>query len=169
MSKIEDTLKRLADKAYKEKVTVEKAAIEKRYLSDKELLEQILEIVKSRLVYKEIGEYSYDRQYVVVTEEMLLEDYTSPPKNSWGAGTKIEAKGKYLTISVNGHRYQHLGELFKTYKESIDKAIEDTQWQRDKLYEQRKELKQLNEQEPKIKKMLLEYNQLCELKQAEQL
>lgn len=161
MKTIEQKLTALADKAYKDKVKIEKVAIEKRYLGDKQMLEQILEIVKSRLVYKEVGD-SWSKKYLVVTEEMLFEDYTTEPKNSWNRGTKIEKNGKYFTITVNGHRYSHLGELFKTYRNDIEEAIKKNQQESDMLYEKRKTIENLEKEEPKIKQMLSDYITLTE-------
>lgn len=166
MSEVEEKLKKIADKAYKDKVKTEKKAIEQRYLKDKTLLTEILEIVKKRLVYKETGD-SWQRNYTVVTEEMLFDDYTTPPKNSWNTGTTMKADGKYFVITVNGHRYSHLGELFKNYKAQVEKSIELNQFERDKLYEKRDTIKQLEKQEPHVKRMLEEYEKTLEEKQEE--
>ena len=168
MSRIEEKLKELADNAYKEKVKSEKKAIEQRYLKDKTLLSDILEVVKKGLVYKEVGD-TWNRKYVVVTEEILFDDYTTPAKNSWSSGTEMKSDGRHLTIKVNGNLYKHLGGLLEDYKEKIEKSIELNQYERDRLYDKRNLIENLEKQERHIKNMLEEYQASIQANEEEEL
>ena len=162
MSSAENRILEAADEAYKSKVSIEQKAVRERYKSDKETIKKILKIVKSRLVYKELGDRYYNRKYVVVTEEILLKDYTTPPERSWNHGTKIEthSNGKDITLTVNGHVYRHLGGLFTNYKEQIEKAIKDNDLEREKLSAKRDNIKNMEQLEPHVKKMLLEFQEV---------
>lgn len=157
-NKIRTKLLRIANKAYKEKLEKGKSEMELIFSKDKTVLKQILEIVEKRIVYKNVGE-NYRPKYIVITEEILLQDYTTEREHQWSRETSIgEDKGE-LIIKVNGISYYHLSGLLKKQKEDIEKCIENNSWERGKLYEKREALKHLEEAEPAIKKIILEYQE----------
>jgi len=79
-----------------------------------EVLEKILAAVKDRLVYKEVNRSDYTRRkkYIVVTEDIVLQDY-STKNDGYSVETSIKlVPASYYTyehieIRVNGHLYYH--------------------------------------------------------------
>ena len=79
MKSTADKIRELSLKAATDKAAEESKKIQERIDKDMEVLEKILAMVKDRLVYKDIAKFSGGRQYIVVTEEIVLADYAADP------------------------------------------------------------------------------------------
>lgn len=162
MSKTVDKIRKLAKEAADKKVAEENDRIQQGIRSDLVTLEKILSMVKDHLVYKEVKP-SYGRTtYVVVTEEIVLEDYANKPK--YGSGTRIErTDGSYYSyphtvITVNGHKYYHAADLLTRYKFDARKAMEKAEQEYEAARHRKEAIDDLEGLEPLIKELMLNYD-----------
>lgn len=158
-----EKIRKLSQEAAAKKVQEEHDRIQKTVDADLEVLEKILAMVKDRLVYKEM-EAPYQRgrkMYVVVTEQIVLQDYANRPE--YGSGTEIKrTDGGYysyphIVIRVNGHTYYHASDLIAKYKLEAAKAMEKADAERDAASRRKAAIDSLSDLEPVIKELMLNY------------
>lgn len=161
--KVEDKILKLANKAADAKLKVERDKARARADADIEVIKSIVSMVKDGLVYKRVGRF--DSKYVLVTEDMVLEDYTNPA-DSYSKETKIETLTmqyscgpKYLRIKVSGHQYEHAKDIFNRFKFETEKAVELASQELDKARERQRLVKKLERQTPFIKEMMIRYQE----------
>lgn len=158
-SKIRDMARKAAD----EKIAADKAKLETAVTVDLEIIEKILAMVKDRLIYKVFSPQYGKKTYVVVTEEMVLADYTTKNERSYSHGTAIErveaswGASAYTRIKVNGHIYYHAGDLFTKYKEEADTAAKKAQKEWELASERKGAIEELLALEPVVKEIMLNY------------
>lgn len=162
MSKTADKIRSLASKAAADKIAERQQAIEKAVNDDLEIIEKILSMVKDRLVYKEDkSPHSNRKIYVVVTEDIVLYDYSNAPE--YGSGTSIRRIGadyynyEHTQILVNGHRYYHASDLIEKYKYEARKAMEKTEAEYNAVRARKEAIDNLSDLEPVIKELMLNY------------
>lgn len=161
MNKTVNKIKTLANKAAEDRLTNERQVVEDRVNADLQIIEKILEMVKDRLVYKEVK--NLGTKYVVVTEEMVLADYTTKPEGYSSGTTEIkEQEGSYysvrhIQIRVNGHIYYHAQDIFTKYEWEIKQLVENSEKERDIIQAKRRALQNMKELEPFVKEIMLNH------------
>lgn len=161
-----DTIKKIrlvAKEAADKKFNEERKKLEDKSKEDLAILDKILKMVKDGFIYKTIGE-SWSKKYIVVTEDIVFEDYTNPPKgyNSGKTGVfKQNASyyqiGDVLNIYVNGHVYYHAQDIFRRYEEELKKTMEKFEQEREIISRKQDGLKALKELEPAVKMIMLNH------------
>lgn len=162
MSKTANKIRELSKKAASEKIAEQQQAIEKNVNQDIAIIEKILAMVKDRLVYKEVTKvHSRRKTYVVVTEDIVLHDYSNRP--DYGSGTEIkQIEGGYYSyphtqIIVNGHIYLHASDLITKYKYEANKAMEKAEAEYRAAADRKEAIENLADLEPVIKELMLNY------------
>ena len=167
MNKAVEQIRKMAKEAADERIADEKKKLEVRVNNDLEVLEQIIAMVKDRLIYKDTKD-GIKTRYKVVTEEVVLKDYATPAQYS--SGTAIERvessfyKVPHTRIKVNGHVYYHAKDIFENYKWQARKASENAE----KIYEitraREDAIKELEAIEPVVKELMLNYEKHLDAK-----
>jgi len=162
MSKIEIKLKSMLDETFTKKQEADKQAKLDELNKDKQLINDILGYVRQRLFYKKLNNDWNSNSVKIVTEEDVLNDYvTNDETNKYSHLTEIKANtyrgSSSLEITVNGHKYYHLGEMFARYKKDLESAIEKTQWEYDRLNDKLSLVRSLETSEAIVKKLLKDY------------
>lgn len=162
-------IKEMAYENVNKKLEEEKKETERKINSELEVVEEILKYIKNKLIFKKVGDdWKYD--YVLVTEDIFFKDYSSEPKNYWNKEIEIkhkrEKKWDYF-IKVNGEYYYDVRYIIAGYKEDFD--ILDNRLNR--LREDFSKIKEIEEdllkQEPKIKRLLEQYQEVEILEKVE--
>ena len=158
---IKDIKKELLEQAKKEveKTTQEKIKqMELTLNNDIEKLERLIGEVENNLLYK-----SEKYKYILVTKEIIYEDYKKEQKYS-GGGIRYNGDFKNYSyyVSVNGEYYYHVGNVIDRHIKDIDEALEKNSWERDKLYEKKQLMDTLKEQHKPIIDMITSYNKYVE-------
>lgn len=146
-----------------DKIKQEQERIQATVDKDIEVLDKILEMVSERLVYKEVkAKFSSRATYIVVTEDIVLEDYSNKPEYGSGTSIKQVAAGYYsyahTSITVNGHKYYHASDLITKYKYEAQKAMEKAQAEYDAATARKEAIDRLAGLEPVIKELMLNWN-----------
>lgn len=159
MSELTKKMLKIANDASKAKIKQEKEELAKKHAQQKVTLERIAEYIDSGLVYKEIGDH-WRKKYQLVTEEILLADYTGAPASSYNSRTFIgkETDSGDFAVLVNGHKYLHVGNLIKNHLKNIENAIAKSYHETDLLTRKRDALQVMMKEESKVKKMLENYD-----------
>lgn len=164
MSNAADKLRKLSKEAAVKKISEQQAEIEKRVNQDIEIIDRVLAMVKDRLIYKEVEKaHSRRKEYLVVTEEIVLEDYSNPAQ--YNSGTKISwVEGGYYSyphteIKVSGHTYHHAADLITKYKHVANKAMEKSEAEYNAAKERKEAIENMEDLEQTIKALMLNYNQ----------
>ena len=160
-----EIISKIKEKAYEnvnKKLEEERKETERKINSELEIVEEILKYIKNKLIFKKVGDdWKYD--YTLVTEDIFFEDYSGEPKNYWGKGIEIrynrERKWDWF-IKVNGNYYYDIRYIIANYKddfETLDKRLNSLR----KDFSNIEELeRKLLEQEPKIKKLIEQYQEV---------
>ena len=163
MSDIAKKILKQAKDAAKQRIEKENQQTEIRISADVEVINKILEMVKDRLVYKEFTpEHSSRKSYIVVTEEIVLQDYNNPPK--YGSGTSIkQVEASYYTyrhtqIIVNGHHYYHASDLIAKYKHDANDVMKKAEKEYELARERKEAIDSMAYLEPVMKELVLNYN-----------
>jgi hypothetical protein len=160
MSNAADKIRELSNEAAGKKLREEQQKVSERINQDLAVIEKILAMVKDRLIYKEDREHGRAR-YIVVTEEIVLDDYANPPK--YGSGTRIKQvestfyNYNHTAITVNGHSYLHAADLITKYKFDATKAMQKSEQEYDAARDRVEYIKSLEALEPTIKALMLNY------------
>lgn len=153
MSDTVKKIKAIAKKAADERFANERAKLEENSKQDLAQLDRIIKMVEDKLVYKTVGD-SWNKKYVVVTEDIVFEDYTTSPKGySQGKTGIFKNEATYYQIAgvviyVNGHVYYHAQDIFRRYENEVEQAIAITDAERDLVQKKKdglKALKNLNQ------------------------
>jgi hypothetical protein len=162
MSKTTDKILKLSKKAAADKIAEQKEQLENRVSQDIKVIETILEMVADRLVYKEIGlPHSSRKSFVVVTEDIVLQDYNTKPE--YGSGTSIKRQEAtyysypHTIIRVNGHKYYHAADLITRYKYDAQKAMEKSEAEYEAAKKRKEAIEDLEFLEPLMKELMLNY------------
>jgi len=161
-----DTIKKikaLAKEAADKRFADERKKLEDSSKQDLAQLNAIIKMVEDGFIYKQVGDSSYNRKYIVVTEDIVFEDYTNPPKgyNSGKTGIFKQEQTYYqvhgTVIYVNGHTYYHAQDIFRRYEDEIKRVTESNDRERDLIRDKKNALDNLKELEPAVKAILLNY------------
>ena len=163
MSELTKKMLKIANDASKAKIKQEKEELAKKHAQQKMTLEKIAKFIDSGLVYKEVGD-NWKKSYQLVTEEILLADYTGEPASGYNSRTFIgkENDSNNTVVIVNGFKYFHIGDLVENHLKNIKNAIDKTHSEIDLLNRKYDALQRLKAEEPKMKKMLENYNLFLE-------
>lgn len=116
----------LAEAQIAEKQAKEIEAVKQRIDADKELLKEAIALVNSHTLYKKVVTSNGNYKYVLVTEEMLKEDYLGEPLRKYAhKGIQFyydDWKEKYNKgiMEVNGHTYYDIRYALNEYEELIE-------------------------------------------------
>lgn len=155
-------IKEMAYENVNKKLEEEKKETERKINSELEVVEEILKYIKNKLIFKKVGDnWKYD--YVLVTEDIFFKDYSSEPKNYWNKGIEIkhkrEKKWDYF-IKVNGEYYYDVRYIIAGYKEDFD-ILDNRLNQLREYFSKIEEIEEnLLKQEPKIKRLLEQYQEV---------
>ncbi len=157
----------IAEKQYQE---IEK--VKRRLDADKEILKQAIELVNSHTLYKKVDRRGYKLQYVLVTEEMLKEDYLKESKYHSGINFYFEDYGdRYYynrgIMQVNDETYYDIRYVLQEYENSVHKKERDLTYLEDSLRKVKQELEEMNQAFPSIKKAIIEWQEYCKQQEKE--
>lgn len=167
-----EIISRIKEKVYEnvnKKLEEERKKTERKINNELEVVEEILKYIKNKLIFKKVGD-NWKYNYVLVTENIFFEDYSSEPKNNWNKGVEINHKReKYWDyfIKVNGNYYYDIRYIIANYKddfETLDRRLNRLREDFSKIEEIEKNLL---EQEPKIKKLIEQYQEIEILEKVE--
>lgn len=155
-------IKEIAYENVNKKIEEEKKETERKINSELEVVEEILKYIKNKLIFKKVGDdWKYD--YVLVTEDIFFKDYSGEPKNYWNKGIEIkhkrEKKWDYF-IKVNGEYYYDVRYIIAGYKEDFDILNNRLNRLREDFSKIEEIEKYLLKQEPKIKRLLEQYQEV---------
>lgn len=173
MSKTVDKIRKMSNEAAAKKIAEENERIQKSVDQDLAVLERILIMVKDNLIYKEIkNRHSNRSTYLVVTEEIVLEDYANKPEYGSGTSIKEVAAGYYTyrhtLITVNGHKYYHAIDLITRYKYEAAKAMKKAEAEYDAARARKEAIGDMEGLEPVIKSLMLNFNKHLLTKEVEE-
>lgn len=167
-----EIISKIKEKAYEnvnKKLEEERKETERKINSELEVVEEILKYIKNKLIFKKVGNDRHPN-YVLVTEEMFFEDYNNEPKNSWNKGIEVnhERKNKWdCFIKVNGEYYYDVRYLIANYEEDYKNLRNRMSDLKIKFSNLEREAEELLALEPKIKKLLEQYQEI-EIEENEQ-
>ena len=152
-------LKELVENQIEAKKNQELERIEKQLNDDREVINKAIELINTHTLYKKVGRNHY--VYELVTEEMFKNDYIKEPKNSWNKGIKFQIdsftervnKG---VIEVNGEHYYDIRYALNTYEKRVEEITNSLGYLKIDINEKKRELEQLNESFPTLKKAIIE-------------
>lgn len=156
-----DELKVLIEANIEAKKNQELERIEKQIEQDKEVISKAIELINTHTLYKKIGNNNH-YVYKLATEEMFKNDYIKEPKNSWNKGIKFrvdsftERVNKGI-LEVNGETYYDIRYALNTYEKRVEKITDSLGYLKREINEKKRELEQLNESFPTLKKAIIEW------------
>lgn len=171
MSNAADKIRKLSLEAAEKKKSEREIEVQKLIDADIAVIERILKLVKDRLIYKEVGQYSR-KKYVVVTEDIALNDYANP-STGYSKETSIKQNdgGYYsyphVVIRLGGHVYQYAGDLIAKYKYEADQAMKKADQEYEAAKRRKEAIDNLEDLEPVIKELMLNYQEKLGLEKQE--
>lgn len=156
-----DELKVLIEANIEAKKNQELERIEKQIEQDKEVISKAIKLINTHTLYKKIGNNNH-YVYELATEEMFKNDYIKEPKNSWNKGIKFhvdsftERVNKGI-LEVNGETYYDIRYALNTYEKRVEKITDSLGYLKREINEKKRELEQLNESFPTLKKAIIEW------------
>lgn len=160
-----EIISKIKEKAYEnvnKKLEEERKETERKINDEIEVVEEILKYIKNKLIFKKVGD-NWRQNYVLVTEDIFFEDYNSEPEYNWRKGIEIkherEKKWDYF-IKVNGQYYYDVRYIIANYEEEYEilkRRLSDLKSKFREIEEQERGLLAL---EPKIKKLLEQYQEV---------
>ena len=167
-----DIISKIKEKAYEnvnKKIEEERKETERKINSELEVVEEILGYIKNKLIFKK-NKDDWKKDYILVTEDIFFEDYNEEPKNYWNKGIEIkherEKKWDYF-IKVNGNYYYDVRYIIAGYEEDFKTLDNKLNGLRENFYKIEEAERNLLEQEPKIKKLIEQYQQIELLEKVE--
>ena len=156
--KTADNLLEIAQKMADEKLAKEKQLVTEKINRELSDVEKALEMVRSGLCYKKVDEYGV-RRYLFATEEMLVHDYLSEPKNTYTTkgirfSNDCNRKPYDYIFRVNDIYYFDMRYILNAYEEDVIKERNRITCYNDQLGEMIREFDRLLEKHHAIKKML---------------
>lgn len=151
-----------------ERIRLENEQAQERANADREKIEKAIDLIKNNLLYKKVKKGYSGEQYVLATEDMFYEDYTSNTEYVWQRGITYTG-GKDNTdyiysgvFKVNGERYYDIRYIIKEYENNLKKTSEKIKSYGDKLRDITDEYEKLVKEAPRIKALILEAERLRE-------
>lgn len=135
--------------------------MKKQIEQDKEVISKAIKLINTHTLYKKIGNNNH-YVYELATEEMFKNDYIKEPKNSWNKGIKFhvdsftERVNKGI-LEVNGETYYDIRYALNTYEKRVEKITDSLGYLKREINEKKRELEQLNESFPTLKKAIIEW------------
>lgn len=151
-----DNLLEIAQKMANEKFAQEKQRVEERINDELGDVRKAVEMVRSGLCYKKIDEFGRKR-YLFVTEETLIQDYLSEPKNTYvnkGIRFNVDGSKTSYIFTVNGIYYYDMRYILNAYEEDVRKEQKRITGYSTTLNELINEFERLLEERKAIRKML---------------
>ena len=148
--------KSMADKKYE----LERQQLEKTISGELEEVQKAIEMVKSGLCYKKVVlDGVWITRYEFATEEMLINDYLTEPKNSYTRRgitfQTFDAKKPWNCIFiVNGENYYDMRYILQRYEKDVIEERNRIIRYNDQLNEIISKFDELIKQYPLIKKMM---------------
>lgn len=154
-----DNLLDIAQKMADEKLSKEKRKVTEQIQSELSEVKKALEMVKTGLCYKIAEDGGWVKRYVYATEEMLVEDYLSGPRNAYcrpgiAFETPDHSKPWATVFTVNGYRYYDMRYLLERYERDVYQEKERITRYNDSLQSMIDEFNRLVKEQSAIKKML---------------
>jgi hypothetical protein len=138
------------------KIETQKKQIETKLNTEIDTLEKIITLISQKVLYKK-----HNNKYILVTENVLLEDYSRETKYGWQKGVEYKEEDDYRTpkinIKVNGESYHHIGYLLYDYEKQLNDKIKTSHYQWQQLTEQKEVYDNLRKQEPMIIKLITDF------------
>ena len=156
----------IAEAQIAEKQAKEIEEVKERIKKDKEVIARAIQLVKDHTLYKKVtSDYGWSYSYVLVTEEMLKEDYLKNPVSFSRRGIyfydKDEKYRKYNTgiLKVNGETYYDIRYALEDYerelvekKNRVESLVED-------IRNIENDIKGMNKLFPSLKKSIEEWQE----------
>lgn len=156
-----EELKTLVEAQIELKKKQELERIEKQIKADEEVISKAIELINTHTLYKKISKNNY-YVYELVTEEMFKNDYIKEPKNSWNKGIEFQRdvfteKVNKGVMEVNGETYYDIRYALNTYEKRVEEITDSLGYLKRQINEKKRELEQLNESFPTLKKAIIEW------------
>ena len=159
--------KELARKKTEEEINRIQGATEKQ-IDD---IKTAIEMINKGFYYKgaEKDRFTYNAfiTYVVVDEEILMEDYLKSLENetSWNRGLEISKEGE---IRVGNERYIHIGKLAETFDQQAYKLRKKIEEAQSSLQCALNDWERFTQQYTKTKSAILNYQKLMKRKNKDE-
>lgn len=154
-------LKELVENQIEAKKKQELERIEKQLNADREIIDKAIELIKTHTLYKKVSKNNH-YIYQLATEEDLKNDYIKEPKLAWEKGIKFH-KDEFSerinkgVLEVNGEIYYDIRYTLNSYEKSVENLKYSVEYFEKQVKEKQKELEQLNENFPTLKKAIEEW------------
>ena len=154
-----DNLLDIARGMLDKKLEQQKAAVTDQINNELNDVRDAIQMVKFGLCYKIIDENGWHKHYIYATEDMLITDYLSDPKNSYcRRGISFEEpdiKAPWKTVfTVNGYKYYDIRYLIQRYQKDLEAEKNRILRYGDTLNDMIREFDRLVEEHRAVKKML---------------
>ena len=154
-----DNLLDIARGMLDKKLEQQKAAVRDQINNELNSVRDAIQMVKSGLCYKITEENGWNKHYIYATEDMLITDYLSDPKNSYcRRGISFEEpdiKAPWKAVfTVNGYRYYDMRYLIQRYQKDLEAEKNRILRYGDTLNDMIREFDRLVEEHRAVKKML---------------
>lgn len=171
-----DRIKELTEANIKAQIETQTKLAEEAARRDEEKISKALEMIEKCLVYKDLSQPGWGHKYVLATADMFLQDYTNEPDDYYhgyyqrGVVFTDEKEGsdKYVyggVFKVNGNRYYDIRYILNKYIEDVRKTAAKLEYEGQKIHDIQVEYEEAVKEWPKLKNMLLEWNQMIEERQ----
>lgn len=159
-----DEIKAYARETVNKKIEQKSEILEREANRDLELLNEAIEMVQSKVVYKKVERKYGGYDYVLATEEMICADYMNPPKYDWKKGIMFYSENhseyKYHGMfEINGESYYDMRYLLTSYAEDVREALKKAEGTVRILKEHLEKHKETLERLPKLKAMIMDWEQ----------
>lgn len=156
-----EELKELIEHQIEAKKKQELERIEKQLNADKEVISKAIKLINTHTLYKKIGTNNHF-VYKLATEEMFKNDYIKEPENSWNKGVEFQRdtfteKVNKGVMKVNGETYYDIRYALNTYEKRVEEITDSLGYLKREINEKKRELEQLNESFPTLKKAIVEW------------
>ena len=165
MKNYKDALNKIqqeSERQLEQKRLAEENRVKDELEKDREKLESLLEMIENRMLYRKVGNYT--KKYEIVTPEILLHDYITPPESTYIAkGIRYNVdwndnKNCYQSVvSVNGHNYYDMRYILYAYEQDVEYLRSKYRRAKEILDEVDDGLEKVNKEYPKIVKMMHEW------------
>lgn len=155
-------IKELAYENVNKKIEEEKKETERKINEEIEIVEEILKYIKNKLLFKKVGD-NWNGKYVLATEEMFFEDYNKKSEYNWRNGLLIKHNREKKWdefIKVNGESYYDVRYIIRNYEEDFNYLDERLIRLKSEFREIEAKKDKLLKEEPKIKRLLEQYQKI---------
>lgn len=165
MKKYKDALNKIqqeSERQLEEKRLAEENRVKDELEKDREKLESLLEMIENRMLYRKVGDYT--KKYEIVTPEILLHDYITQPESTYiykgiryNEDWNDNKNCHQSVVSVNGRRYYDMRYILYAYEKDVEDLRGKYRKAKEILDEVDDDLKKVNEEYPRIVKMMHEW------------